>query len=845
MKKPKILLVTLCSAMAINANAISFSNWFGGVGDDGKASTSGNAAAQQSKTAKSQTGKLKFNLVNKTNTTLASAVLKDKTGKVLFTTTKGKSCAVNSVCTINIDQKLIANDRTFFFYDSNNKLASAYSFTNLDKNPTSIDAQADLASLGRYVFVKIQTSAPKITFTNLATSFYDVKDEKDPFTALGDYYLDFLGSSTNDSAVIKELVKQVGSNKPLLINPQSTRVVNQDKPMVKGTNFAKKGVQSVKGAQAEEGTGANPLCSAGFKSSMDFASSLLQFLAYAPIPGIDLFFKGAGAVADSACPSGGADYSANFTEINAKLDALANNLAATYAEIKEFRDEWRNAEIGTYIEGNLKGNTNAIETNIDSYYIGLLKIPGKDGKVHPSLESLVASYGGVDQAMKNKIFKEKIDAFVSNSAAIATAYKNMTNGSKPAKDFLDLRCKNYATMPKEIIATRLECNYRVLDIYTKLRVSADMVESSFADYKKTFGAEASGAFATLNTATIQSTNAAIDKFIPKNALYDPLAGLDKNLVANIKAIPACNTKDEKQKDITQITAWYGPNSPAGANPYITTTCFGNMEDTKVGTKVVDVFKDQITANYYYQEPNTKTVDAEVVNVLGVLVPKRFFKGNNSDSFAHTSWMNQSNPQVYASGDASSISGKYFVNLTTAINDQNSGYPSTTSPANNTILPSARAINVSRNNKEYTRNLYVPQFPSSVAGALDLKTSFQLADYWGSSSSNSGFSNNFYTYMRTLDENNIGYVWAIKNDMYREWQPSNDMFYFRASLLCMTNDCKVNSAASSLVFNKGVSLDADTTITFTGDEHLNTNSDSQVVNRWYDNTKLYVNGKTGF
>lgn len=838
MKKPKILLVTLCSAMAINANAISFSNWFGGVGDDGKASTSGNAAAQQSKTAKSQTGKLKFNLVNKTNTILASAVLKDKTGKVLFTTTKGKSCAVNSVCTINIDQKLIANDRTFFFYDSNNKLASAYSFTNLDKNPTAIDAQADLASLGRYVFVKMQTSAPKITFTNLATSFYDVKDEKDPFTALGDYYLDFLGSSTNDSAVIKELVKQVGSNKPLLINPQSTRVVNQDKPMVKGTNFAQKRVQSVKGAQAEE-EGANPLCSEGFKSSMDFASSTLGFLAYAPIPGVDLFFKGASAVLSSTCPSPSSseNYAASFTEMNAKLDALANDLAAAYAEIKEFRDEWRSTEIVTYIDNTLKPNTNAIDTITQSYYIDLLKIPGKDGKVHDSLESLAASYGGVDQAMKNTTFKDKVDEFVKGSNTVVTDYKNMVSGSDNAKRFLDLRCKNYTTMPKEIIATRLECNYRALEIYTKLRVTADIVESSFADYKKTFGAKASDKLATLDATTIKSTNDAINKFIPKDALYDPLAGLDKNLITNIKAIPACNTKGENQKDITQITAWYGPYSPAGANPYITTTCFGNVEEEKVGDKPAGSFKDQITANYYYINPNTKAVDAEVVNVLGVLVPKRFFK---EDNFARTNWVNQSHPSNNASGgDDITISGKYFVNQTTAVNDQNPGYPSTISPANNTILASARAIKVPRNNKEYIRNLYVPQFPSSVAGALELKTSFQLADYWSNSPATTGYSYFFYTYMRTLDENNIGYVWAIKNDLHRDRGDviGRDDFSFRQSLLCMTNDCKVNSDASSLVYNKGM-LPTDTTINFKGVER-------KMLYGWEEDSKLYVNGKTGF
>jgi hypothetical protein len=765
---------------------------------------------------------------------LTSAVLKDKNGKVLFTTTKGKSCAINSVCAINVNQKLITKDNTFFFYDSNNKLVSAYSFFNLTKTPASMDVQADLASLGIYVFDKIQRNSPNITFDNLATSFYNVKDQRAPFSALGDYYLDFLGSNTDDTSTIKELAKQINSNEPLLINPKSTRVTSQGKPVVlksNKSNAAPKGVQSAENAQET-----SPFCSKEFKSSMDL-------LSFVPIPGMDLLIKGATTTADFACGPQD-DYTGNFAEINAKLGEIAQSLAKMNNLFVDFMDETRAKDVGLYIDGNLKTNTNQIDTDL-GYYFGLLKVKGGDGKVHSSLEALAASYGGVDQALlKSNDFKDKTTLLANKSSEIITNYKNMVSGSEAALGFLNSRCKTSSMMPKDVIATRLECNYRILDIYTKLSVSAEAVQRVFADYQKTFGAKKPASMLDLDASVIKNINQQIDLFKPEKAFFDPLGGLDTALVNNIKAIPACNVKNEDKKDITQITAWYDgtgvlqDGKGKKVKPYITTRCFGNSEG--------GVLKDQITANYNYQDPNdAKIVDTEVVNVLGVLVPKRFFKDHNSDNFAHTSWIKQSNPQVYASGDSSSISGKYFVNLKTAINNQNSGYTNTVSPANNSMFADTKLVKVSRNNTQYDRNLSMPQFPSSIAGALELKTSFQLADYWGSSSSTSGYSNNFYTYMRTLDENNIGYVWAIKNDMYREWQPSNDMFYFRTSLLCMTNDCKVNSTASSLVFDKGVSSDADTTIAFTGDEHLNTNSDNQVVDKWYDNTKLYLNGKTGF
>ena len=90
LNKPKTLLLTLLTCAVFSANAAWWDVWQS-AGDDGNAKTNGNVAAAA---AKSKNAIIYVAIVNNTNTVLGSAVLKDKTGKVLYTSTKGKTCAI-------------------------------------------------------------------------------------------------------------------------------------------------------------------------------------------------------------------------------------------------------------------------------------------------------------------------------------------------------------------------------------------------------------------------------------------------------------------------------------------------------------------------------------------------------------------------------------------------------------------------------------------------------------------------------------------------------------------------------------------------------------------------------
>ena len=98
-KKPKPLLLALLTCATFSVHATSWWDTWKSAGDDGKANTKGNAAAAASKTKVSQTvSKSYVGLVNNTTSILTSAMLKDKKGKVLYTSTAGRTCAVGAVC---------------------------------------------------------------------------------------------------------------------------------------------------------------------------------------------------------------------------------------------------------------------------------------------------------------------------------------------------------------------------------------------------------------------------------------------------------------------------------------------------------------------------------------------------------------------------------------------------------------------------------------------------------------------------------------------------------------------------------------------------------------------------
>lgn len=213
--KPKIMMVTLLTCVTFGAHAAWWDIWQS-AGDDGNAKTKGNAAAAANKGKPPQTiNKTYVGLVNNTTSILTSAVLKDKAGKVLYTSTAGRTCTVGAVCWLRVPSGSMVNGNAFFFYN-NDKLISAYIVANQSVNAPLYNIGASMDSLGLYVMNKIQAVNPKVTYNRIDNDIQTTTLSATPYQELADYYLDLMGSSKDNTAqeakVIKSLADQFAKN---------------------------------------------------------------------------------------------------------------------------------------------------------------------------------------------------------------------------------------------------------------------------------------------------------------------------------------------------------------------------------------------------------------------------------------------------------------------------------------------------------------------------------------------------------------------------------------------------------------------------------------------------------
>lgn len=231
--KPKIMMVTLLTCVTFGAHAAWWDIWQS-AGDDGNINTKGNSAAEVSKSSQTA-GKLKLSVavVNNTKSILASAVLKDKTGKVLYTSTKGRTCAAGAVCWLHVTRSSVTKGNTFFFYDSKNNLVSAHMAGNIPATAPLYNIGASMDDLGMYVLSKISAVNPKITEKTVDDDIVTTTLKATPNQELADYYLDLMGNSKDNTAqeakVIKTLADQFAKNKDIPANPDSARLI-ESKP---------------------------------------------------------------------------------------------------------------------------------------------------------------------------------------------------------------------------------------------------------------------------------------------------------------------------------------------------------------------------------------------------------------------------------------------------------------------------------------------------------------------------------------------------------------------------------------------------------------------------------------
>jgi hypothetical protein len=757
--------------------------------------------------------KVNLHIINEMNDNINLLVIKDDKNNVIMNTNIQCQKSLGSSCDVSLNKNSLAKAGDNLFFYNGNKLVAIYD--NKGQIQPNIYIDASFANTGVYVINKMRTLGLVVNYNNVIKfinqNFNDVSSDR-IIDALGFYYLHHLQDKMSDDKFIRELYVNINSNNSLEHQKLSLPILNSKSNNLRTysqANYRTNGVGNFNSVAS-----ASPFCSNGFSNSMDLFDA-----SFTLIPFMSIITNGAKTIAGFSCDDSGNGFSAEFSQINAKLDEINNKLDVISADIAKFNQEWRQDKINAY-NSNLERSINQISTVLDSYYYSLAP-QTKIGKT--VLADFIKQKGGLANAEADPKFKTNTDELVKNSVDLVNLYKNLTVDSQNISDYLDKICSNPDTMPTEVIATRLWCNYRIIEIYSKLKFTTTAVENFYTDFNQIYPAKPG--MAILTTADINKVQQQIEVFTPKKYPYTKniLEGLNVNLVNNIKQISSCTVDN-----MPNIERWQGKGS--SKSPYIVVKCYSNKEGNS--------FKDLITSKYYYINSKTNSTEANVINVLGVLVPKQFFQ-NASDkgTFNETNWLDQSSFQSRAKNDSSIISGNYYAPISTAVNNNNG-----LNTASSFVPTSAGSINFSRDNKNYQASEFVPQI-SDIANSLNFRVSYPLAYYWGNSSANSGFSHHSFIFMRTLHEG-YGYVWLNRAKLYREWQPIGDMFYYQTVMQCMTYDCRAsNDPLRQLIMEHDATKPVK--IGFKGTANDMTNSDSQRVGTYYTNNKLYINDKQAF
>lgn len=762
--KFKALLCTLLVSGSISANADIWNSFLhGAAGDDGNPKTVGNAGAKQ---AQAKTQDIQVKIFNKTNTGISSIKFVDNAGKSLFSVNVS-NCLANSMCTVKVSSAMIVKNGAIYMYDQQNKLASIYSFLRVNSQTKNISILANASSLGVYALNKMQASQPKVNYTLLASSIGSLGQQNDPFTVLGTSIMDQMSANGQDlNKALIATTNELLSGKKLVL---TSRSVTQLKTVALAS-VAPSSMMLKDGNVAE-----TVFCGAGFKSAMGIFGSISGF----SMPWVGVISSVINGVTGSACPSGGGtDYSAQFDKITAQLNEISNQISALNTTVKGMRQDTLWNQIATNSQEYEKRD-NDINGWVNNYF-DVLKIKGKDGRIHANLKSLVDSYGGTKQALTNSPIKAALTNLLSNSQTtlknpvLFLSSNNVGGINSQLTTNIQKMCGSSKDITGDALTLRAWCNLINIQVYSTNKILATALATIVPDVQATYS-ETNGdpVYAQLPTTTdISSYNASIDSYYDPQKFsieYIKNSELPKQMISDIA--------ESAGKFKCMINEWY-PNES-----YLLTTCNSNGVAVK--------------SKYYYKQKDG-TVDSEVMNVMGVFVPKRFFHGGeggsygNNDAFPWLEWSFPALDSVNATNACGSSSCwddlwfEYYLNVPK--NVVTSYYGTDLSTINtDTIASMNYSIDYKRNDKPYTRSVLAKTDAKSDSNKDMLLTKFYAADYWGFR------DNDIFSFMRYTDNLGYSHVWTMRNKFKNNTGGSNYVVIIaETSMQCMTNDCSLGT-----------------------------------------------------
>lgn len=794
MRKPKILLLTLCTSMAFGANADGIFSWFGKyAGDDGKASTVGNPSAKAQVTT--------FNITNSGVNDINSVSVLDAKGKSVYN--DRFVCKSGQKCTLNLTNIAASSKLTFKFMNAKNQLVEAYMTSRISKINSAI---LDERWLGIYVFgqlVKSSKQDPLVLNSQLVSAFngaHSPDNLPDIFEELGLYFLAQNGGA-NEAKFYADVTQKLKSNQPLVAATKNRKLLtsssNNSGAYVKSTGNPQS--FAVKSGVPENSPA---VCDKTIRSTFQYIQSLAGFIPVVG-DGFAAAFGITGQILNDSCPSPmDSDVAKKFAEIDDRLnqfDATLNDLNFSVAELHK------------YVDMNQTTNTlntmNSNESALFNHYFDSYMEFTKDGS---NLSTYVQQQGGLKKAFDKS---QKLRTFLSTTGAQLSDLENLLSNDQiiEVKKSLDSMCKEPNTSGN-IINTRIGCNVATSKVVYTLDLNALKMRAMLLDEINVISNAIKSGNVTqewlqANVGTTfkingvssdwQSAADTVSQNIENkvsfvgntlvgneanNKLYRPLDGLSETLQQSIKTAQCVSGS------LPAITEWHTihPNDSTNKTPYIVTKC-----DDGTGNLV--------TSKYFYNKRGATGVDDKVVNVMGVIVPDRFFHGGDKNNYGYIDtfpWANSStlvehtsNNQIMSDYRLASVFHMGSVgNPQVSVIDIDGGPSSVTGSF---IKSNPRTFG--------SDNSYNKLIAFESVGSNSFLVNYELK----------ANSNDLFTIMR-YTKGDYTYAWvmrtwtAIDNSSY--W---NKFFIIHATPQCLTNDCSVintNAKLEKIKYIDGTSIE---------------------------------------
>lgn len=779
--KSKTIMVTLLTCATFGAHAAWWDAWKT-AGDDGNVNTQGNAAAAANKGKTPQAvNKSYVGLFNQTNSILTSAVLKDKAGNALYTSTAGRTCAAGAVCWLRVPAGLMKKGNTFFFY-SNNKLVSAYMIDNQPINAPLYNIGASMDSLGVYVLSKIRTVNPKVTYTRVDNDIQTTTLSATPYQELADYYLDLMGNAKDSSAqetkVIKSLADQFAKNIPIPANSATPRLSSKKPVMAKAPQKATTKLTLKSSAPNSPDASSSPLCSDTLRSSMGWLSL---------IPMIGDVVKTAAETAQSAsCPSADQDVKdimANqFNRVNAKLDDIRTQLTELENQLKTFEQDYKTDKLSDQKTGVDKLDDQFTIWR-DQYQQALLISVGADGKPRNSINEIISSFSSFDAAMKkNPKLAEFLDRLYDNNSEYQ-AVVDLAHSENFTTARITKLCGSTDTIAGNVFDIRAMCNATVIQMYSRNILLEKQMEYASSDVDKVYALD-NRSDKVKKWMTIPETRFTawvnnIENMNPEKAIVRPVQTNE----------PVYNLANNLIAKGFQVNGWY----PEADKRYLDVAYdLGNG--------------NLIKSRYAYQHPTrdgeaisyaaNADIDSDIVNVMGVPVPERFFSGGGKDRNNYGAdeafpWADKTQ-LAYQTSDKKNDGWHWY--------DTFNPYADFTVPASANVAIHAKGFNVANISSSNLVQAHPFSATREQKGTLTYSrqifdritpTSYRVS-YYGADWYLIG-GGEYFTFMRYTSSNGYSYLWAIRTWLAKEVYGIE----LNGAEQCMTNDCYIKNTGQKM------------------------------------------------